>query len=158
TLTITGTMKLGPKGGVYRTANSTGNDTFTVTGGTLTASGGGELTFSDATGANGFAATNNNLTIASIVANDGANVVGVNIMGYVVMSAANTYTGGTFINQGRIQAANASSFGTGTVTVNPGGEAFLNGNVTYANKFVISGVGATETSGGQVLGAIRMNT
>ena len=152
-VTITGTMKLGSRGGVYRNAMATG--VFTVTGGTLTANGGGEITLADAP----FNATGNNLTIASIIANDGAaNVVSVNVVGYVIMSAANTFTGGTLIEQGRVQASSTSSFGTGPVTVYPGAEAFLNNNGTYANAFSIAGIGATETSGGQNLGAIRMNT
>ena len=160
TLTVTGTMKVGPNGGIYRTGASTGNNTFTVTGGTLTANGGGDITLACATNsAANFAATNNNLTIASVIANDGANAVSVNVLGYVVMSAANTFTGGTFINQGRVQASNAAAFGNGgVVTVNPGAQAFLNNNGTYANNFVINGIGATEASGGQQLGAIRMNT
>ena len=159
-LTITGTMKLGPNGGIYRTGASTGNSVMTVTGGTLTANGGGDITLACATNsAANFAATNNNLTIASVIANDGANAVSVNVLGYVVMSAANTFTGGTFINQGRVQASNAAAFGNGgIVTVFPGAEAFLNNNGTYANPFVINGIGATEASGGQQLGAIRMNT
>ncbi|HLX63441.1 MAG TPA: autotransporter-associated beta strand repeat-containing protein [Planctomycetota bacterium] len=160
TLTVTTLMKLGPHGGIYRTGASTGNDTFTVTGGTITASGGGELTFSDATTTAGnFLATNNNLTITSIVANDGANPVSVSIMGYVVHSSANTYSGGTLINQGRIQASNGAAFGTGTVTVFPGAEAFLNNAGPFTNNFIISGVGSTENNGGITgPGAMRLNS
>jgi autotransporter-associated beta strand protein len=150
TLTITGTMKLGSKGGIFRSSAASNN--FTVNGGTLTANGGGELTFSDGA----FTATANNLTIGTtVVANDGANPVAVDVVGYIAMNAANTYSGGTFIDQGRVQAGNAASFGTGTVTVLPGGEAFLNATGPFTNSFVISGNGTTETSGGQNLGAIR---
>ena len=155
-LTITGTMRLGTKGGIYRTGASTANSVMTVTGGTLTANGGGEITLACATNtAANFAATNNNLSVASVIANDGGNAVSVNVIGYVVMSGANTFTGGTFINQGRVQASNVSAFGVGgVVTVNPGAEAFLNNNGTFANPFVIAGIGATEASGGQQLGAV----
>jgi fibronectin-binding autotransporter adhesin len=67
---------------------------------------------------------------------------------------ANTYTGGTIINGGRIAAANAGAFGTGLVTINSGGQAYLTvGAGTYPNNFVINGLGATEGAG--VLGAIR---
>lgn len=153
-LTVTGVLRLGANGGVYRDGAATG--TFTVTGGNLTTSGsGGELNFSDAP----FTATANNLTIASVITNDtGAASVSVNILGYVVLSGANTFSGGTFINQGRVQASSTSSFGTGPVFVNAGAEAFLNNNGTFANSFTLAGIGATETSGGQQLGAIRMNT
>src|SRR5439155_3103244 len=107
-----------------------------------------------------FTATTNNLTIASIIANDGASPVSVNVMGYVVTSAANTYTGGTFINQGRMTGSIVTAFGPAgsSGTALPSGEAFLNNNGTFAQNFTISGVGATEASGGQQLGAIRMNT
>jgi autotransporter-associated beta strand protein len=65
-----------------------------------------------------------------------------------------TYTGGTTINGGRINTANVNAFGTGVVTVNSGGQAYLTvGAGTYASNFVINGLGATETAG--VLGAIR---
>ncbi len=154
TLTVTGVLRLGGRGGVYRDGAATG--TFTVTGGNVTTSGnGGELSFCDAP----FTATANNLTIASVITNDtGGVAVSVNIMGYVVLSGANTYSGGTFINQGRVQASSTGSFGTGPVFVYPGAEAFLNNNGTFANSFTISGIGATESNGGQQLGAIRMNT
>jgi autotransporter-associated beta strand protein len=67
---------------------------------------------------------------------------------------ANTYTGGTIINGGRMAAANVGAFGTGTVTINSGGQAYLTvGAGTYANNFVINGLGATENAG--VLGAVR---
>src|SRR6185312_7771472 len=72
-VTITGVMKLGSKGGIYRNALSAFNPT--VTGGFLTANGGGEITLSDAP----FNATANNLTVNSIITNDAANVVSVNV-------------------------------------------------------------------------------
>lgn len=73
---------------------------------------------------------------------------------------ANTYSGGTVINGGRITASNVSSFGTGTVTINGdetvGGQAFLAvSGGTYANDFGISGIGSSESAGN--LGAIRFN-
>lgn len=81
----------------------------------------------------------------------------------VVFTAANTYTGGTTINAGRVQANSATAFGTGTVTVAAGGEAWLNtANATYTNNFTIAGTGPTETlttpvAGNTNYGAIRFN-
>ncbi|RYD46727.1 MAG: hypothetical protein EOP85_06875, partial [Verrucomicrobiaceae bacterium] len=81
----------------------------------------------------------------------------------VIFTAANTYTGGTTINAGRVQANSATAFGTGPVTVVAGGEAWLNtGNATYTNNFNISGTGPTETlttpvAGNTNYGAIRFN-
>jgi fibronectin-binding autotransporter adhesin len=152
-LTNIGTVKLGANGGIYRTAASTVNSVLTVLGGTLTADGGGEITLSDATAGSGFAGTANNLQVTTtVIANDGANPVRVNVIGYVVMSAANTYSGGTYINQGRVQTGNPAAMGTGPVYVFPGGQAFLNNGTTYANAFFLSGAGTTESGG---LGAIR---
>ena len=149
-LTITGTMKLGSKGGIYRTGASTANSVMTVAGGTLTADGGGEITLACATNtpAN-FAATNNNLAINSVIANDGANPVSVNIVGYVVLNAVNTFTGGTFINHA-LQASNASAFGPAgsNVTILPGAEAFLNATNIFSANFNVQGIGTTEANGG----------
>jgi len=166
-LTITGTLKLGSanpggaSGGIYRTAASAANSNFTVTGGTIVANGGGELTFSDSVNnaaLSGFAATNNDLTInTTVIADDGANKTSVNILGYVVLSGASTYTGGTTIQQGRAQVALANGLGLAGSAVNvlPGGEFFANGNVIFNYNYTISGFGTQETNG---LGAIRAGT
>jgi autotransporter-associated beta strand protein len=71
----------------------------------------------------------------------------------LVLTAANTYTGGTTINGGRVQVQNATAFGTGPVTVNSGGQAFLTSSATHPNNFTINGLGVTEDAG--TLGAIR---
>jgi fibronectin-binding autotransporter adhesin len=165
-LNITGQMRLSPNGGIYRLGTSTAG-VFGVqgAGSTLTADGGGAINLWDATtSAGNFAATNNNLRIDSVITNDGASPVSVNITGYVQMGTAalgaNTYSGGTFINQGRVQAGNPASFGTGAVTVYPGGQAFTNSANTFANSFNVSGNGTTETNSGvnDGAGAIRLGT
>jgi autotransporter-associated beta strand protein len=73
---------------------------------------------------------------------------------------ANTYSGGTTINGGRINAQNASAFGTGKVSVKAdpvstiGGQAWLSlSGASFPNAFDIEGTGPTETAGN--LGAIR---
>lgn len=145
-VTITGQMRLGQNGGIYRLGTSSAG-VFTVqgTGSTLTADGGGTIHLWDATGGAGtFTATNNNLQINSVVTNDGASPVAVNIMGYVVLNAANTFSGGVSLNQGRIQGSNASAYGSGPVTVYAGAQAFLNtGTGSFANNFTVSGNGPT---------------
>jgi fibronectin-binding autotransporter adhesin len=151
-LTITNQLRLGAKGGIYRDGAGTG--VMTVTGGSIVADGGGEITFSD----NPFNATgNNNLNIVSVISNDTANVVSVNTMGYVQFGASsgtvNTYSGGTYINQGRVQVSPLVGFGTGPVYVFPSGEILFNSNGTYTNSFFIGGVGTAESGG---LGAFRM--
>ena len=72
-----------------------------------------------------------------------------------ILDRVNTYTGGTIINGGRINTDNTSAFGTGTVTVNAGGQAWLTQSGAYANNFVINGTGVTEGAGD--LGAIRFS-
>ncbi len=75
-------------------------------------------------------------------------------VGGLILTTANTYTGGTTINAGRISAQNASALGTGLVTVNSGAQAYLTAASTYANNFSIAGIGSTESAGN--LGAIRL--
>ncbi|RYD28332.1 MAG: hypothetical protein EOP87_19815, partial [Verrucomicrobiaceae bacterium] len=81
----------------------------------------------------------------------------------VLFTAANTHTGGTTINAGRIQANTAAAFGTGPVNVVAGGEAWLNtANGIYPNNFTISGTGPTEVltapvAGNTNYGAIRFS-
>jgi fibronectin-binding autotransporter adhesin len=165
-LNITGQMRLSPNGGIYRLGTSTAG-VFGVqgAGSNLTADGGGAINLWDATTTAGnFAATNNNLRIDSVITDDGAGPVSVNIMGYVQMGTAslgaNSHSGGTFINQGRVQAGNPASFGTGPVTVYPGGQAFINSANVFANSFNVSGHGTTETNSGvnDGPGAIRLGT
>jgi autotransporter-associated beta strand protein len=77
--------------------------------------------------------------------------------GGVVLSSANTYSGGTTITQGRISANSLAAFGTGLVTMTAGtggngGQAFLGAAGTYLNDFNVAGTGTTENSG---YGAIR---
>ncbi len=154
----TGTTLNASSGGILRSSASGGTFTVTGTAGTIVANGGGDLVFDDGA----FTSTSNNLTISSAVGDD-ASVSGaktrVIINGYVVMGSANTYTGGTFINQGRVQATNVTTLGVAgsAVRVMPGGEAFLNASGTWAQNFTIAGNGSSETNGGQNLGAIRMN-
>lgn len=70
------------------------------------------------------------------------------------VNQANTFTGGTTINGGRINADNLAAFGAGTVTVNNGGQTYLTQAGAYANNFVLNGNGVVEAAG--TLGALRM--
>ncbi|HEX8911907.1 MAG TPA: autotransporter-associated beta strand repeat-containing protein, partial [Humisphaera sp.] len=142
--------------GTAAVARGTGAGAITSSSGTLT------ITSVDANGATttGSLGTNTH-TFSAFVANagpGGATPVAVvkNGVNDVTFSAANTYSGGTTINAGRLNASNAAGFGTGPVTVNSGGQAFLStGTGTYANAFTIAGLGQPETAG--TLGAIRLS-
>ena len=162
-------LRLGAQGGIYNAAPANGAARQLVigasasSGGTLTAGGAdntpGEITFID----NNLTATvANNLTINSTIADNGGSSfpVRVNVLGYVVFAnVANTYSGGTFINQGRFRAGNVASFGSGPVTIFPGAQTFLVAGGMWANNFFISGLGPAETDGAGITGpgAIRLN-
>jgi autotransporter-associated beta strand protein len=73
---------------------------------------------------------------------------------------ANTYSGGTTINDGRINAQNSGAFGSGKVVVKTdaiagtAGQAYLStAGINVANAFEIAGIGPLENVGN--LGAIR---
>ncbi|MFD0894299.1 autotransporter-associated beta strand repeat-containing protein [Luteolibacter ambystomatis] len=75
---------------------------------------------------------------------------------HLYLGATNTYTGGTWVNNGRLQANNAGALGTGTARVaNTNGQIWLTGGGTYANAFEIVGNGWSESVG--QLGALRLN-
>ena len=59
--------------------------------------------------------------------------------GTLTLNGANTYTGGTTLSAGTVNANNATSFGTGDVTVT--GNSRINtsgGNITYANNLIVN--------------------
>lgn len=145
------TLRLGNFGGVWTA--STGTLTFgttTAQGGTLTAGGAadtaGEIVFN--TGAN--------ITVNSVIADNGSGAVSLVKTGTatLTLNGNNTFTGGTFINQGTVTATSANSFGGAgrDVTVLTG--ALVNlasaGGLTYANNFNLAG---TSLSLGGVGGA-----
>ncbi|MCW1922918.1 autotransporter-associated beta strand repeat-containing protein [Luteolibacter arcticus] len=75
---------------------------------------------------------------------------GVNHLG---VNQANTHSGGTVVNAGRLWVEHLQALGTGPVTVNNGGQAGLIAAGTYTNNFTIQGPGQAEGAG--TLGAIR---
>ena len=57
--------------------------------------------------------------------------------GTLILSGPNTYTGGTTISAGTIQATNSAALSTGTITLNGGGVLFS--DVTLSNAIILNG-------------------
>jgi autotransporter-associated beta strand protein len=76
--------------------------------------------------------------------------------GIFQLAAPNTFKGGTTIQAGRINSNNLRAFGTGGVTVESGGQAFIN-TASSASNFTIAGTGYSNTADTAAqAGAIRL--
>lgn len=73
------------------------------------------------------------LTIASPILNNGGSSLTKSGAGTLMLSSANTYTGGTYLTNGIVRIANAASFGTGNVNVTGSSRINVAGGITYAN-------------------------
>ena len=125
-----------------------------ITGaGTLTSSS-SPLGINSGTVNNGGLATSSQ-RIDAIVADDGVTPLALvkNNNNSLSFSKANTYTGGTTINGGRVEFTGTGNLGSGDVTINSGGQIFF--ATSLANNFFINGNGASEGAG--VLGALRFS-
>ncbi len=162
-------LVLGQNGGIYNSSSITSGGTYRmltigangVNAGILTAGDGinpATMTFGSpplASGSTGF------LTVHSSIQDNGTAPVTVVIAGaYVSLNGAgpgpgsfptNTYSGGTYILQGRFSQANPYSVGSGPIHIYPGGQMNLGWPIT--NFFDIEGTGTTENNG---MGALRL--
>ncbi|MDB5324222.1 MAG: hypothetical protein JWN40_5853 [Phycisphaerales bacterium] len=161
------TLRLGASGGILRSANSNNSLTIgasTAAGGTLTAGGPdaagggidnnpGELVFN--TGPTGN--TNTAIKVNSKITDNGTGAVRLikTGLGTLDLSNANSYTGGTYVADGRIATNNPGALGTGPVTVIGLGQVFFGVGGTYVNDFSIAGIGTNEAGGH---GALRLNS
>jgi autotransporter-associated beta strand protein len=124
-----------------------GVSNYVITGGNLT-SGGSELMVNQ----RGSAA----LTIDSTIVDRGANPISLTKSGpgLLLLSGANTYTGGTMVNAGTLAVKNTSGSGTGYGDVNvAGGATLVGGTYSRGNNHGIIGtpshqVSVTIASGG----------
>jgi fibronectin-binding autotransporter adhesin len=153
------TLRVGATGGIFK--SSTSNIALTIAGpGTLTAGGApntaGELNII----ANCSAPDTNGIVINAPITNNGTGVVTLikNGNGALQLGAANTYSGGTYINSARIRASVSGALGTGPVYVAPGAQAYIDTGSTFSNNFFISGKAHTEANaaGNFVGGALRL--
>ncbi len=90
---------------------------------------------------------------------DGSTPLAVSVTGFSDASyqefhftQANTYTGGTTLDDIRLYASDPDAFGTGAVDVLEGGQVWLAANTTLANDFTLTGIGWPE---GTPFGALR---
>ena len=140
-------LRLGANGGImtvhadnrtFNVGNSVSSSAITAGGAANTA---GELSLYAVSFANGSA----RLQIKAPITDNGSGAVSVNTLGDVQFTMANTYSGGTYVNIGRVWANNTAGLGSGAVTVYPGGEVALNNSSsgTYGNNFFIAGYGSS---------------
>jgi fibronectin-binding autotransporter adhesin len=163
-------MILGQNGGIFNNTAVAGAGTYRTliigssagAGGTLTAGDGinpAQITLGSAPlpSASGF------LTINSTITDNGsAPVTLVQAGAYVSANGSatgptNTYSGGTYILQGRNSQPTEKTFGTGPVFIFPGGQAnpgkATATGVNITNDFYIEGTGTVENNG---MGVFRM--
>jgi autotransporter-associated beta strand protein len=145
-------------------SSSVGTGTVTLNGGTFQA-GANNLDFSNTfeinTAGGKIDTGANTLTISGTVQNGNGStgLLTKSGAGNLILTAANTYTGGTAISAGTVTVGNDTALGTGDVTMAAGTTlGFANtGNFTVANNFIISGdpiftvpVATTQTISGTI--------
>jgi fibronectin-binding autotransporter adhesin len=154
TITIAsgGTLRFGANGGLLVPATG---GAFNITGGSLTAGG---TTANNPGTLDLIAGANNAYTISSNIVNNGTGAVTLVISstgsGAASLSGTNSYSGGTYLNDGRITANSTTAFGTGTVYISSQAQAYVGFSGTMANNFVISGA---SSGNNDTPSAIRFN-
>jgi len=167
----TSTLRLGASGGIWKSSNAGAVDTMgssiVLNGGTLTAGGAddanGEIvlmaegpndTFSsgNASRNNSGIVINSKITDNDLGAGTGVVSVTVDSIQSVELNGDNTYTGGTYVNRGRLVVGSATGMGAGTVHISGDGlnqgQAILSSATTYANNFIISGASSAPIAMG----------
>jgi fibronectin-binding autotransporter adhesin len=159
------TLRLGRYGAIFKSAINTNNETIgsTQDAGTITAGGApnqsGEINFI----VNNTSQSTGSLLVEAAVKDNGSGAVTVikSGPGSMKFRGHNSYSGGTYVLQGRFQLAgreigtvNPDGFGIGPVYVRPGGQAYLSsvGLVGPTNDFFIAGTGTNQ----EPFGALRL--
>jgi autotransporter-associated beta strand protein len=84
-------------------------------------------------------------TLSGVVS--GATAINVT-QGTLILSAANTYSGGTTVTAGMLSITNGSAIGTGALALGQGTAFQLDGSFTLANSITIAGDPAFDVTGG----------
>lgn len=137
--------------------NTSGNNTFSATltlgSASRIESNSGILTMSAATAVNGAGQSlvvggSQTVTISGIIGT-GSGTLTKEEGGTLILSNANTFTGGTTINAGIINIRNANALGTsGAITVVNGATLQIQDNITFSRPTSIAGAGVS--SGGAI--------
>ncbi len=144
------------------TASNLGSHTFSGAGagagsGTLGLAEAGAATFSGAIAVNGAAtltaAASGTATFSGVLS--GAGSVTKTGEGLVVLSNANTYSGGTTVSAGTLRIGDIASLGSGNVAVS-GGVLDLN-NLAPTNVIVLSGGSLANSSAWAAAGTIQLS-
>ena len=156
------TLRLGAKGGIFK-SDATASGTLTIgdSGSVLTAGGAANTAGELVLKANGLTPDVEGMKIFSSITDNGSGVVTLVSAGNAAirLEATNTYSGGTYIDSGRVRVQAAGGFGTGDVYVAEGAQAYI-GAGTQNNNFFLAGKGFYEggnASGGFFTGgALRL--
>jgi autotransporter-associated beta strand protein len=98
-----------------------------------------------------------NLNISSVISGTGAALIRDGKgAGRLVLSGANTFTGGLYINNGIVQANNNAALGSGAATLSDGTTLEITGGRTIANA--ISVIGGGVNNGGALRSVTGANT
>ena len=139
------------------TSSGAGNTTNTIlsAGGDITPRG--PMTINVARGQ-----AASDLTIGAVIANGNAGTTSVNMTGsgILLLTGANTYTGGTTINAGTLQSAAAGSLGSGTYSqaIANSGALVFSTSASQTLSGIISGSGSLTQAGPGVLSLAASNT
>jgi fibronectin-binding autotransporter adhesin len=154
---VSNTLRLGKFGGILR--RTYGTSTALTFGGAsqarLTAGGPvtdtpGEIVLTSYQTDN----ANNNFSFTSPIIDNGIGAVTVvkSGSGYAALSAANSFSGGTYILGGRLRWNAQGCFSTGPVFIFPGGNTYVNSGTTITNAIFMAGSGTSQEPN---IGAIR---
>jgi fibronectin-binding autotransporter adhesin len=128
------------------------------TTGTLTA-GSADNTAADLyISATGGVFTGTGMTLSGLIADNGTGALTLikGGIGGLTLSATNTYTGGTIIQQGRLSISADGNVGSGAITVNDGGQLYITGG-TISRALTLNGGSGIDDGGGRGnLGALRL--
>ncbi len=155
---IGNTLRFGKSGGVLRRTYGTstaltfgGGSTAQITAGGPNVGTPGEIVVTTYQTDN----ANNNFALNSPIVDNGPGGVVTVIKagsGYAALSAANTFSGGTYILGGRLRWNAQNCFSTGPIFIFPGGNTYVNSGTTVTNAIFMAGSGTTQEPN---IGAIR---